>query len=89
VILASQGYPGKPRIGEVINGLEATSALEGVNIFHSGTAFNANKQYVTAGGRVLGVTAVGNDLAAALGKAYSAVGHISWPGMQYRHDIGK
>jgi phosphoribosylamine--glycine ligase len=89
VILASQGYPGKPRTGEVINGLEATSALEGVNIFHSGTAFNANKQYVTAGGRVLGVTAVGNDLAAALGKAYSAVGQISWPGMQYRHDIGK
>jgi len=50
---------------------------------------NANKQYVTAGGRVLGVTAVGNDLAVALGKAYSAVGQISWPGMQYRRDIGK
>jgi phosphoribosylamine--glycine ligase len=89
VILASQGYPGKPRTGDVINGLEPTSALEGVNIFHSGTALNANKQYVTAGGRVLGVTAVGNDLAVALGKAYSAVGQISWPGMQYRRDIGK
>jgi phosphoribosylamine---glycine ligase len=96
VILASQGYPGKPRIGDVVSGIENVSSRADVTIFHSGTAFSADRQevsekstYVTAGGRVLGVTAIGEDLGTALGRAYSAASEINWPGMQYRRDIGK
>jgi phosphoribosylamine--glycine ligase len=108
VILASEGYPGKPRTGDVINGLDKAAALEGVKIFHSGTAFSSGERkavngesesgspltihhspLVTAGGRVLGVTATGNDLPSALTRAYNAVSEINWPGMQFRKDIGK
>jgi phosphoribosylamine--glycine ligase len=83
----------------VINGLDKAAAHEGVTIFHSGTAFEetcgnatvrerASTQYLTAGGRVLGVTATGTDLRSALDSAYAAVNDINWPGMQYRRDIG-
>ena len=99
IVLASEGYPGKPRTGDVINGLDKAAAHEGVTIFHSGTAFEetggnamvrerASTQYLTAGGRVLGVTATGTDLRSALDSAYAAVNDINWPGMQYRRDIG-
>jgi phosphoribosylamine--glycine ligase len=96
VILAAQGYPSKPRTGDVITGIEKASSHDGVSIFHSGTAFASGGQavgeppaYITAGGRVLGVTAVGDDLDTAIDRAYSAVSEISWPGVQYRRDIGK
>ena len=94
VVLASQGYPGKPQTGDKIEGIEQAAAVEGVTIFHSGTAFSGDvesgqRSYATSGGRVLGVTATGNDLDTALQRAYSAVSDISWPGVQYRHDIGK
>lgn len=94
IILASQGYPGKARIGDVITGIEKAASHDGVTIFHSGTSFSQNgtpsrEAYVTSGGRVLGVTAVGNDLHSALERAYSSVSEIQWPGMQFRHDIGK
>ena len=94
VILASEGYPGKPRIGDKIDGIEKASASDGVSIFHSGTAFahgesEGGPSYVTAGGRVVGITAVGDDLDMALSRAYAAVSEIRWPGMQYRRDIGK
>ncbi len=87
VVLASEGYPGKPRTGDVIDG--AQDMPPGVEVFHAGTALNADNQFITAGGRVLGVTATGNDLDSALAAAYAGVDKISWPGMQYRHDIGK
>jgi phosphoribosylamine--glycine ligase len=97
VVLAAEGYPGKPRIGDPISGLEAASTRPGINVFHSATALapddagSAGKypSYLTAGGRVLGVTATADSLTTALDTAYAAVGEISWPGMQYRKDIGK
>ncbi|HEV8591020.1 MAG TPA: phosphoribosylamine--glycine ligase [Pyrinomonadaceae bacterium] len=89
VVLASAGYPLKPRTGDIIHGLDAARKKENVVIFHSGTARNSTGEYVTAGGRVLGVTAKGDDLFGALKNAYGAVGEINWEGMQYRRDIGQ
>ncbi|MEO6390332.1 MAG: phosphoribosylamine--glycine ligase [Pyrinomonadaceae bacterium] len=87
VVLAARGYPGKPETGAVINGLDQVSL--GVQVFHAGTACNEIGEYVTNGGRVLGVTATGTDLPGALSKCYAAVGQISWEGMQFRRDIGR
>jgi len=91
VVLASEGYPGNPRTGDAIEGLDAAAANEGVTIFHSGTAFTntGDAACVTAGGRVLGVAATGSDLLTALDRAYTAVAEINWPGVQYRKDIGR
>ena len=88
VILASEGYPGKYRKGLSIKGLEMVKGLKDVIVFHAGTKFNEEGAIVTSGGRVLGVTALGNDLQEARQKAYSAVGLINFEGMQYRKDIG-
>lgn len=88
VVLAAEGYPGDYLNGDVIAGIEAADALDGVTVFHAGTA-EEDDQVVTAGGRVLGVTARGNDVAAAIELAYQGVAKISWRGMQYRHDIGR
>ncbi len=87
VIQASAGYPAGAEKGVVIHGLDAALPA-GVEVFHSGTALNAGGEIVTAGGRVLGVTAVADNLRRALGKAYDALGEISFRGMQYRRDIG-
>ncbi len=84
VIAASAGYPGKYVGGKVISGLDA--AVEGVEVFHAGTALRDGR-IVTAGGRVLAVTAAGADLREALAKAYRAMAGISFEGMQYRRDI--
>jgi len=89
VILAAEGYPCHPRKGDVIYGLDKAGALENVQIFHAGTSKNEAGEFVTSGGRVLGVTAVGETLNRALSQAYEAVEEISWNGMQYRRDIGK
>ncbi|MFN3330631.1 MAG: phosphoribosylamine--glycine ligase, partial [Pyrinomonadaceae bacterium] len=89
VVLASQGYPQKPKTGDVIKGLEDAAAMEDIFIFHAGTAKNGEGEFITAGGRVLGVTAVGESLEKALSRAYEAVGKIHFDGMQYRRDIGK
>lgn len=89
VVLASEGYPVKPRTGDVINGLDAASNIENVDVFHAGTAIGPDNSFVTSGGRVLGVTGTGDDLASTLSLAYSAVDKINWPGMQYRKDIGQ
>ena len=85
VIAASAGYPGKYVAGEVISGLDRVA--EGVAVFHAGTAVLGD-EIVTAGGRVLAVTAAGVDLREALAKAYAALEEISFSGMQYRRDIG-
>lgn len=88
VVLASDGYPAKPRTGDMIAGLDQ-AASENVQIFHAGTSADADGHIRTSGGRVLGVTAVGDDLDSALATAYAGVEKINWPGMQYRRDIGK
>lgn len=89
VVLAARGYPARPETGAEIVGLEQASRREGVQVFHAGTARDENGQLVTAGGRVLGVTAKGSTLDGALQRCYGAVGDISWDGMHYRRDIGK
>ena len=89
VVLASAGYPQKARAGDFISGLESAKVMEDVFVFHAGTKKNADGEFITAGGRVLGVTATAKNLNAALENAYSAVGKISWDGIQFRRDIGK
>ena len=88
VVLASPGYPGTPRAGLPIEGVEAAAALPGVNVFHAGTALR-DGALLTAGGRVLGVQTLGGDIRAAMERAYDAVGRIRFEGMQFRHDIGR
>lgn len=85
VVLASGGYPGNYEKGHVIEGLDMVP--EGVTVFHAGTTFSGGK-VVTAGGRVLGVTAAGDDIPSAIALAYKGVEFISFEGMQYRRDIG-
>ena len=88
VVLAAAGYPGAPRTGDAIGGLSGTHEVDdAVQIFHAGTAEKAG-QVVTAGGRVLCVTALGNNIKMAQKTAYAAVERIHFEGMQYRHDIG-
>ncbi|HEY6291895.1 MAG TPA: phosphoribosylamine--glycine ligase [Terriglobia bacterium] len=87
VVLASRGYPGKPEVGQVISGYASAESIGGVKLFHAGTRVE-NHQLVTAGGRVLGVTAVAEDLPAAIQRAYAAAEKISFEGMHYRRDIG-
>jgi len=87
VVLASKGYPGQPETGQVVTGCEAAEAVGGVKVFHANTRME-NHQLLTSGGRVLGVTAVAEQLGAAIQRAYAAVGKIHFEGMQYRKDIG-
>jgi phosphoribosylamine--glycine ligase len=87
VVLAAEGYPRSPRTGDVIDGLEEAEAADDVVVFHAATDRDTHGRWLTAGGRVLDVTGVGGDLAAARDAAYRAVARISWPGMQYRTDI--
>ena len=105
VVLAAEGYPQKPRTGDLIEGLGEATKIPNVTIYHAGTtiqekaadagsptspAFSHHpSSFMTAGGRVLGVTATGATLDDALGTAYRAVKCIFWKGMQFRRDIGK
>ena len=87
VVVASEGYPASPSTGDVIEGLDDARAVEGVQVLHAGTTFDAEGHVVSAGGRVLSVTAVGVDLAAARSRAYEAVGRIRLRGSHHRSDI--
>jgi len=87
VVLASEGYPGKPEVGKIITGTDAAEARGGVKVFHAGTKFE-NFQLLSTGGRVLGVTATAEDLPSAIACAYTAVSKINFEGMHYRSDIG-
>src|SRR5271168_2014795 len=87
VVLASGGYPGKSVSGKTIDGLTASENITGVNVFHAGTLREGN-QVLTRGGRVLGVTAAGPSLKAALLTAYQGIQHIHFDGMHFRKDIG-
>jgi phosphoribosylamine---glycine ligase len=88
IVCASGGYPGAYNKGFEIHGLQSAQDMEGVEIFHAGTE-KKHKEYFTSGGRVLGVTSLENDIAAAIDLAYKAVSRISFDGMFYRHDIGQ
>ncbi len=88
VAVASGGYPGKYETGREITGVVVASALAGVQVFHAGTA-RKDGRLITAGGRVLGVTAVADDLPKAIARAYEALQLIHFDGMQYRTDIGR
>jgi len=87
VVMASGGYPGTFEAGKKIIGLEDAGRIEGVKVFHAGTAQH-DGGYYTAGGRVLGVTARAADLATAVDRAYEAAGRIGFEGAHYRRDIG-
>ncbi len=87
VVLAAAGYPGNYEKGKQIRGLEELRAWPHGVVFHAGTA-RRNESVVTNGGRVLGVTALGDTIADAVAEAYRAVARIRWDGMQYRRDIG-
>ena len=87
LVMAAHGYPGKVRPGDVITGLDAAEAV-GAKVFHAGTE-QVGHQIVTSGGRVLGVTAGGPNLQAAIAKAYGAAANIHFDGMQIRKDIGQ
>lgn len=89
VVLASRGYPSRPETGARIDGLERAAQHEGVRVFHAGTARSAAGDWLTSGGRVLGVTAAAETLDSALRRCYDAINDIHWDGMQYRSDIGK
>ena len=88
VAVASGGYPGKYATGLPISGIEDAETVAGVHVFHAGTARREGR-LVTAGGRVLGVTAVGDDVPRAIEVAYEAVGRIRFEGMHFRRDIGR
>jgi phosphoribosylamine--glycine ligase len=91
VVLAAAGYPERPRTGDTITGLSPSGQLalpaEGVTVFHAGTSRRGEGPFHTAGGRVLGVTAVAPTLATARVAAYEAAEGIDWDGRQMRHDI--
>lgn len=89
VVLASDGYPGPYEKGKVILGIEEAEQLEGVTVFHAGTTTNYDDELVTAGGRVLNVTALGDSFEEARERAYEACDLINFEGKQYRTDIGK
>ena len=86
VVLASAGYPGKCETGKIISGLDEVAKLEDVQVFHAGTK-SADNQIVTAGGRVLAVTALGSNIATARDRAYTAAARIHFDGCHYRRDI--
>jgi phosphoribosylamine--glycine ligase len=87
VVLASEGYPGTGVKGRVIEGLDAAASLPSVKVFHAGTS-QVDGKIVASGGRVLGVTAWGDDLRTARERAYAACERIRFQGMQMRSDIG-
>ncbi len=87
VVMASEGYPGEYTTGKPITGLMKAARVRDVVVFHAGTTIH-NRRTVTAGGRVLGVTAVGPSIEKAIDQAYKAVDMIHWPGCYFRRDIG-
>ena len=88
VVLASQGYPGDYEKGKIIEGLKEVSQMEKVFVFHAGTILKDGR-VLTNGGRVLGVTGLGEDISRAIERTYQAVKKISWEGVYYRTDIGQ
>ena len=88
VVVAAKGYPGSYAKGEIIRGLDAADAVEGVKVFHAGTANDEDGNVTSAGGRVLGVVGSGKTASEAAQRAYEGVDAIDWPGGFVRRDIG-
>ena len=88
VVMAAGGYPDAYRSGDAIQGIEDADALPGVHVFHAGTSLNDEGEVATSGGRVLGVTARGLDIRAAIARAYEACDLIYWEDVYFRKDIG-
>lgn len=88
VVMASKGYPGSYKKGIPISGLKDVKRMKDVVVFHAGTD-KKDKKIVTNGGRVLGVTALGNSVKKAISRAYMAASRITWDGVYYRKDIGQ
>ena len=90
VVLAARGYPERPETGARIEGLERVAdEAPQVEVFHAGTSRGADGSWLTAGGRVLGLTSTGATLDEALRRCYHAASLITWDGLHYRRDIGK
>ncbi|MCD4763107.1 MAG: phosphoribosylamine--glycine ligase [Desulfobacterales bacterium] len=88
VVMASKGYPGSYKKGIAISGLKDVKRMKDIVVFHAGTD-TKDKKIVTNGGRVLGVTALGNSVKKAISRAYMAASRITWGGVYYRKDIGQ
>ena len=88
VVLAAGGYPGNYEKGKIISGLEKLDDRQNAIAFHAGTKKDGNN-FVTSGGRVLGITALGDTIPDAIKHAYAGIGKINFEGMQYRKDIGR
>ena len=87
VVMASEGYPGSYEKNRVIRGLDEAAKIENVKVFHAGTQIGKSGAILNNGGRVLGVTAIGDDLKSAQSSAYEAAKCIEWRGSWYRTDI--
>ncbi|MGZ5374559.1 MAG: phosphoribosylamine--glycine ligase [Aeromicrobium sp.] len=87
VVVAAEGYPESPRKGDRITGVAEANAIDGVDVIHAGTAIGADGDLVTAGGRILAVTAVGSDLTEARARAYEGIALIKIDGAHHRTDI--
>ncbi|HYC00029.1 MAG TPA: phosphoribosylamine--glycine ligase [Candidatus Limnocylindrales bacterium] len=87
IVMAAEGYPGKVRAGDAIEGIENARRVPAVQVFHAGTRCDSQGRFVTAGGRVLGVCATGATAVEATARAYEAAGKIHWTGAHYRRDI--
>ena len=87
VVVAANGYPAAPRKGDRIHGVNAANVIEGVDVILGGTALDDEGNLVTSGGRVLSVTAVGDNLVQARARAYAGVAQISIDGAHHRTDI--
>ena len=87
VVMAAAGYPQSPRSGDPISGIEQAGRLPGVQVVHAGTAVDGDGRLVTAGGRVLAVTGVGERVEEARRRAYAAVEIIDFAGAHFRRDI--
>jgi len=88
VVMAAKGYPGSYPKGMEITGIAEAEAIPGVKVFQAGTRL-VDGRALTSGGRVLGVTAIGDTLKGAIDRAYAAVDRINWEGAYYRSDIGR
>ena len=88
MVLAGRGYPEKPESGRPITGIDSAAAMDGVEVFHAGTAVNEGK-FVTASGRVLAVTALGATFAQARERCYAAADAIRFEGRHFRTDIAR
>lgn len=88
VVLSSKGYPASYKKGKIIKGVDAFKRRKDTVVFHAGTDANDNGEFITLGGRVLGVTALGRDIKTAKENAYKAIDKIHFEGMHYRKDIG-